>query len=91
MIQGDPGPATEKTDRNIRAARTHSIQVGATRVYWQWWTGSFYFTPWRESGVETQYGAPVTDEGPVSWFRAYWLTFGYYRTTHLRGSDGYST
>lgn len=88
MIQGDPGPPTQKTLENIRAARTHSLQVGSMRVYWKWWTGSFYVVPWFESGIEEQYGAPFLDEGAVSWLRAYWLTFGYYRTKHLRGSDG---
>lgn len=85
MIQGDPGPATEKTDRNVRAARTHSFKVGAKRFHWQWWTGSFYCTPWREYGIEEQYGAPFLNEGRVAWLRVYWLTFGLYRTKHVKG------
>lgn len=83
MIQGDPGPATKQTDRNVRAARTHSAQVGPMRIHWQYWTGSFYFFPWLESGIEEQYGAPFLNEGRVHWLRIYWLTFGYYRTKHF--------
>lgn len=85
MIQGDPGPPTQKTVENVRRARVQSVKVGSMRVYWKWWTGSFYWVPWYEEGIEAQYGAPYLNEGRVSWFRLYWLTFGYYRTRHLEG------
>lgn len=78
MIQSDPGPMTEKTKRNIQAARTREFHWGRSELHIQLWTGHFYFWPVLEKGLELHYGSPYYDQGWVSWKRCYWLTFGVY-------------
>lgn len=71
MIQGDPGPATEKTDRNIRAARSHVAHWGRWLVEYKFFTGRCVFRPRIFSGCEVFF-----NEGVVKWVRVYWLTCG---------------
>lgn len=68
---GQVGPPSEKTERNIRKARCRSLWVGPVHLEWKLWTGSFLFFPkWQSMTTE------FWNEGPVRWFRFYWLTFG---------------
>lgn len=65
------GPPSEKTERNINAARAHSLWMGPVHIEWKLWTGGFRFVPaW--SWMDTEFW----NEGPVRWFRGYWLTCG---------------
>ena len=71
MIQGDPGPSTEKTDRNIAQARSHRLRLGRYHVEWKAYTGQFHLRPrWHTANVD------FFNEGPVRWTRCYWLTCG---------------
>lgn len=71
MIQGDPGPITERTDRNIRAARCWRFQAGRWLVEYKFFTGACKVRPRLYSGVE-----PFFNEGLIKWYRWYFLTFG---------------
>ena len=65
------GPPTEKTLRNVKQARSHSLWVGPVHIEYKFWTGFFKFIPkWQTMTTE------FWNEGPVRWFRCYWLTFG---------------
>lgn len=69
--QTSVGPPSEKTERNIRRARSHSLWVGPYHLEWKAWTGGFRFLPaWSKHDTE------FWNEGPVRWFRLYWLTGG---------------
>ena len=87
MIQGDPGPITDKTDRNIRAARVHAVAVGGVLAQFKFWTGSCYLWPLFEKGVEPHWGAPFRDEGPTAWIRVYWLTGGICITRRMKEGE----
>lgn len=68
---------SEQTKKNIRAARSHSMWAGPWHIEYKFRTGVFLLLPkWERMTTE------FWQEGPVDWFRAYWLTFGFsaYRT-----------
>lgn len=65
---GKPSPKTEK---NIKQARARSLWCGPVHVEWKFYTGNFLFRP-RWDTMTTEFW----NEGPVRWFRAYWLTMG---------------
>lgn len=65
---GAPSP---KTERNVRRARAHSAWAGPVHLEWKFWTGAFRVIPkWQLMTTE------FWNEGPVRWFRCYWLTMG---------------
>ena len=74
-MPGDPsqsvGPPTEKTEKNIRQARAHSVFLGKYHVEWQWRTRQFHLVP-RWTLIDTEF----FNQGPLRWFRGYWLTAG---------------
>lgn len=81
-LQQHVGPPTEKTERNIRSARSRSLWIGPVHLEWKFWTGTFLLLPkWQTMTTE------FWNEGPVQWFRCYWLTLGmsiYKRLPELR-------
>lgn len=65
------GPMSPKTQKNIRQARARSFWIGPRHVEYKFWTGFFKVVPrWEVRTLE------FFNEGPVRWFRCYWLTFG---------------
>lgn len=82
MIQGDPGPSTEKTDRNIRTARSHVLVMGRYLVEYKFWTGMLCVMPRWSQGTEIFF-----NEGDVTWVRVYWLTFGVFISRSKQEGD----
>lgn len=65
------GPPTEKTVQNVKRARAHSLWAGPVHIEWKFLTGNFFLVPrWQRMTTE------FFNEGPVRWFRGYWLTGG---------------
>lgn len=90
------GPPTEKTLRNIREAKAFELWWGPYHVEWKPWVGWvttynskrdedfgrqrrwFFFWPSTKS-LDMEFW----NEGPVRWWRCYWLTFGISSTRML--------
>jgi|LNFM01.1.fsa_nt_gb hypothetical protein len=69
--QSQVGPPSEKTEQNIRRARSHSVWIGPVHIEYKLWTGGFRLWPaWDVMTTE------FWNEGPVRWWRGYWLCFG---------------
>lgn len=68
---GTVGPPSEKTEKNIQNAKAWGVWAGPAHVEWKFFTGNFLLFPkWQTMTTE------FWNEGPVRWFRAYWLTMG---------------
>lgn len=71
MDTNSVGPPSKKTERNIAAAKARSLWLGSVHLEWTLRTGQFRFLPaWSVMSTE------LWNEGPVRWFRGYWLTGG---------------
>jgi len=71
MQSPNPGEPSERTRRNIAAARCHGVRIGRYHIEWRYWTGTFVLLPIR-CVTRTEF----FNEGPVEWARYYWLTIG---------------
>jgi hypothetical protein len=83
--QEQVGPPSPKTEANIKAARAHSCWCGPAHIEWKVWTGGFRVLPrWELMTTEFWH------EGPVRWWRGYWLTLGlsiYWSLPERRGPN----
>ena len=68
MIESEP---SEKTIRNMKDARAHSLWIGRYHVEYKLWTGFLVLWP---KWIHTR--TPFFNEGFVHWDRYYWLTVG---------------
>jgi hypothetical protein len=65
------GAMSEQTKRNIRRARAWSVWAGPLHIEWKVWTGQFRLVPaWSLTDTE------FFNEGPIRWWRGYWLCLG---------------
>lgn len=65
------GFPSKKTEKNIRRAHSHSLWRGPFHIEFKLWTWLFLpFPKWEIMTTE------FWNEGPVRWFRCYWLTCG---------------
>lgn len=65
------GDISTKTLANIRRAKAFSVWAGPLHIEWKFWTGQFRLLPaW--SLMDTTF----FNEGPVRWWRGYWLCLG---------------
>ena len=70
--QSTVGPPSPRSERNFKAARSHSLHVGRITYEWKFWTGQFFLIPqYRSEATELMF------EGACRWTRVYWLTFGF--------------
>lgn len=80
----EPGQPSERTLSNVRRARAFDTWAGPYHIEWKMGAfEQFFFTdpskPVRSFRLFPKWEIVETDfhnEGPVRWFRGYWLTFG---------------